>query len=214
MCQQDRKNSETVPAAPAHGCGCTPPVDKAERTVHSLQEALQVDEHIRLVGAGHDLDFPPVPFPSRRVIQSAGEARIREVVTRHHALLRDSVIAGLYPADPVKFAEATTRAADFIVEACGGTALYTPVQGHTCMRTRHFPFTIDEGAREIWLATLWQAIDDCGLPTDVREEFWNWLEAMSIRMINRRTAKAQPARFPYATMVASNEKSQKQPLPA
>lgn len=207
MCQHAPNSSENLPVTP-HACACsaTPaaqPAIPGERPVHSLREALQTDEHIRTVGAGHDLDFPPVPFPSLRVIRSAGEALIRDVVTRHHALLRASPIAGLYPADPEKFAKAVSTSADFIVEACGGSALYTPVRGITCMRTRHFPFTIDEGARETWLGLLWQALEETGFPLDVREEYWNWQEAMSIRMINRRTDKAQPARFPYATMLTA-----------
>lgn len=204
MCQHAPNSTEPLPVAPpACACSAPPaaqPATPGARPVHSLREALQTDEHIRTVGAGHDLDFPPVPFPSLRVIRSAGEALIREVVTRHHALLRASPIAGLYPADPEKFAKAVSTSADFIVEACGGSALYTPVRGITCMRTRHFPFTIDESARETWLGLLWRALEETGFPLDVREEYWNWQEAMSIRMINRRTDKAQPARFPYATM--------------
>ncbi len=205
MCQHAPSSSETTSAP--HACAGTTPVEAqplpaGQRPVHSLREALQTDEHIRTVGAGHDLDFPPVPFPSLRVIRSAGEALIREVVTRHHALLRHSPIGGLYPADPETFAKAVKLSADFIVEACGGSAQYTPVRGITCMRTRHFPFTIDESARETWLGLLWQALEECAFPLDVREEYWNWQEAMSIRMINRRTGKEQPARFPYATMAA------------
>lgn len=207
MCQQAPKTLEATPAAP-HACGCTshaaqPAINTAGRTVHSLREAMQADEDIRTVGAGHDLDFPPVPFPSLRVIRSAGETLIRELVTRHHDLLRDSAIAGLYPADPEKFAKAVSTSADFIVEACGGTANYTPVRGHTCMRTRHFPFTIDESARETWLGLLWQALEESGFPLDVKEEYWDWQEAMSIRMINRRTGKEQPRRLPYAAMPAA-----------
>jgi hemoglobin len=32
----------------------------------------------------------------------------------------------------------------------------------------------------------------------MRDMYWTWLEAMSIRMINRRRTKAQPLRFSYA----------------
>jgi len=193
--------------APACGCGghghahAAPPT---EQTVHSLQEAMQVGETVRWVASGHDADYPPVPFPSLRVIRSAGEARLRAVVWRHHTLLRASPVGHLFPTDDEKFARGTDKTADFIVEACGGPANFTPQFGHTCMRTRHFPFTIDETARETWLDLLWQALDEEGLPNDVREEYWNWLEAMSIRMINRRTIKAAPARRPYAAMAAQH----------
>ena len=180
-----------------HGAGDTP------KTVHSLQDALQVDESVRWVDASHDLGFPAVPFPSLRIYRSAGEAMLRALVLRHHTLLLDSPVAHLFPTDPEKFARGTAKTADFIVEACGGPARFSTEFGHTCMRTRHFPFTIDEAGRETWLQALWQAFNDVGFPTDVREEYWNWVEAMSIRMINRRTTKAQPARHPFSEMSAT-----------
>jgi hemoglobin len=65
------------------------------------------------------------------------------------------------------------------------------------MRKRHYPFTIDEAARDIWLRQLWWAFDDVGFPSQIREEYWNWVEAFSIRMINRRTQRAQPQRYPF-----------------
>jgi len=104
----------------------------------------------------------------------------------------------LYPSDAERFAHAVKKAADYAVEATGGPAAFTPVNGNTCMRTRHFPFTIDEAAREIWLGQLWLSFDEVGFPAEVREEYWNWQEAMSIRMINRRTTKAAPRRFTFA----------------
>lgn len=145
---------------------------------------------------------PEVPFPSLRVIEALGEHGLRQLVAQHHALLRQSAIGHLFAQDAAQFAQLVERVADFVVEACGGAAQYTPAHGHTCMRTRHFPFTIDEAAREVWLTLLWQALADCAAPAAVREEYWAWMEPFSLRMINRRTTKAQPARWAYAEMAA------------
>ncbi len=173
------------------------------RTVSSLKEALQTDEGLRWVPAGHDLAYPAVPFPSLRVMRSAGEPLLRAVVVRQHVLLRESDVAGhLFPKDDAVFARITTHVADFVVEACGGGPVYSGPQGLTCIRTRHLPFTIDEAAREAWLGALWQALQELAFPLDVREEYWSWLEAMSVRMINRRTSKEQPQRWAYAAMVS------------
>lgn len=65
------------------------------------------------------------------------------------------------------------------------------------MRKRHYPFTIDESAREIWLRHLWLAFDDVGFPVQIRQEYWEWVEPFSIRMINRRTQRAPPQRYPF-----------------
>lgn len=155
-------------------------------------------QHGRRVEASHDLDFPPVTFPSSRMIGDVGEAKLREVVRRHHELLRSSAIAGMFASDDAEFAALVERVGDFVVESCGGPATFSAQNGTTCMRTRHFPFSIDESAREVWLDLLFQAMVDTGFPEMAREDYWNWLEAMSIRMINRRTSKAQAVRVSFA----------------
>lgn len=155
------------------------------------------DQAGRMVDAATELVFPAVPFPSPRVLAVAGEDKLRQVVRRHHALLQASAIADLFVKDPWQFAKLAERVADFVVEACGGASTYSEQHGSTCMRTRHFPFVIDESAREIWLEMLYRAMADVDFPGELREEYWNWLEAFSVRMINRRTMKAQPARIPY-----------------
>lgn len=151
----------------------------------------------RVVDASHDLDFPEVPFPSRRILDVVGEAWLRELVRRHHDLLRVSEIGDLLSSDDADFAAAVERIADFVVESCGGPAAYTLKRGKGCMRTRHFPFGIDERGRDIWLSCLWQALEESGFPAAVREEYWNWMEPFSIRMINRRTQRSQPSRYPF-----------------
>ena len=73
------------------------------------------------------------------------------------------------------------------------------------MRTRHFPFAIDEKSRETWLLCLWRAFEQADFPRGVRREFWEWMEPFSARMINRRTTKAQPRRLSFEVMVAQGD---------
>jgi len=168
--------------------------------------SLAATGHVRWKDAASDLEFPPVPFPSRRVFAVAGESRLRALVKRHHERLRDTSVGHLFPRDPSRFVLGIEKSADFIVEATGGPTRYTASNGPSCMRTQHFAFTIDETARDIWLAQMLLTLDDVGLPEEIRLEFWNWVEAMSIRMINRRTMRAQPNRYPL-------EEAQKALLP-
>lgn len=152
--------------------------------------------------ASHDLEFPEVRFPGPHLLPAVGEPALRRLVRRHHELLRGSDIGHMLSQDPVQFDAAVERLAEFVVESCGGPANYTLRQGPGCMRSRHFPFTIDEAARETWLACMVRALDDSGIPTALCEEFWNWMEPLSIRMVNRRTQKPQPARYPYKWFAA------------
>ncbi len=157
---------------------------------------MQVGDEIRWKPESHGVGYPAVPFPSRRIFEVAGETMLRLLVKRHHERLLKTPVGHLFPSEPSRFNAGVEKTADFIVEATGGPARFTSVFGHTCMRTRHFPFTIDEQAREIWLAQLLLAFDDIGFPQEVRQEYWDWVESLSIRVINRRTMRADPRRYP------------------
>lgn len=187
MCQQPATTVTTLtPVSVPHACGCNG---------HAAQARPEVG---RLIPESHELDFPEVQFPTPRVLSMSGEAGLRALVFRHHELLRASEIGHLFASSDAEFAKVIGHVANFVIEACGGARNYSEARGSTCMRTRHFPFTVDEHGREVWLANLYRAIVETGLPVEVREEYWSWLEAMSIRMINRRTTKAQPVRVDWA----------------
>jgi hemoglobin len=142
-----------------------------------------------------DLIFPPLPMPSPAVFAAVGETSLRELVVRHHERLRLSSIGDLFPSDPRRFAAVVERIATFMVEMTNGSLEFTESHGATWFRTRHLPLTIDETARNVWLAALLAAFDDVGFPDQARLEFWNWVEALSIRAITRRTMVGQPRRY-------------------
>ncbi|MDR0717662.1 MAG: hypothetical protein LBF50_09645 [Azoarcus sp.] len=152
------------------------------------------------VPASHDLEYPEVRFPARAFLAEIGEEKLRALVWRHHGLLRaDAEIGHLFAADDAVFAERMRIIASFFVEACGGPAAYSATEGsNVCIRSRHFPFEIDERAREIWLEKLHAVLEESELSPEMREMYWTWLEAMSIRMVNRRRTKGQPLRLSYA----------------
>jgi hemoglobin len=191
------------PAPRSHGCGCGGHGHHHNHGVQGEGQPVTVSPFAgRHVSAGHEMEMPEVRFPSPAVLAMAGEAALRALVRRHHERLRASEIGHLFSPDDAAFTALLERVADFFVEACGGPVGYTPVHGTTCMRTRHLPFTVDEPGREVWLRELLRAMDDTGFPAAAREEYWTWLEAMSVRMINRRTMRAQPTRISFADAVA------------
>lgn len=183
MCQSE---NTTQPVNP-HACGCSSHGSPAARP-----------EVGRLVPAGHDMALPEVQFPSRRVLEIAGADGLRKLVFRHHGRLRESSIGHLFTMPDEQFLALCGVIADFVVETCGGPQKFTEARGTACMRTRHFPFSIDEGSREVWIEELYHAMQETGFPAELHEEYWTWLEAMSVRMINRRTTKAQPVRISWA----------------
>ena len=145
-----------------------------------------------------DLAFPPIPSPPPTLFAVVGEATLRALVKRHHDRLRDSSVGCLFPADPDHFAAVVERIGQFIVEETAGAARLAQAQGQTWLRAQHLPITIDETARNVWLAKLLLAFDDVGFPAAARLDYWNWMEALSILIINRRTMVTQPRRYPLA----------------
>lgn len=187
--------------SPSHSIPATGMIDRSEPTeTHhcTMDRAMIVGDEVRWKSESSGYKYPPVPFPSKRVFAIAGEARLRELVRRHHERLLTTPVANLFPSDPRRFAAGVEKTADFIVEATGGPPLFTSKFGHTCMRTRHFPFTIDEQAREVWLAQLLLTFADVSFPEEIVEEYWDWVESLSIRVINRRTMRDDPKRYPLA----------------
>jgi len=176
------------------------PAARLETTAHACQsggDGFVVGDEVRWVDGFYELECPRVPFPSRRIFALAGEPMLRALVLRHHQRLYESPLRTLFPADRKRFLAGVTRAADYAIEVSGGPKYFTPHHGKPCMRKRHYPFTIDEAARDIWLRQLWWAFDEVDFPAPIREEYWGWVEAFSIRMINRRTQRAQPQRYPF-----------------
>ncbi|MDD4931854.1 MAG: globin [Methylacidiphilaceae bacterium] len=157
-------------------------------------------EERHVCGSKVDFVYPEVPFPSARVFAATGEEALRQLVDRHHQYLLKSPIHYLFPPDKEALEKLVRRSADFVVEMCGGPRYYTSTRGEPRMRSRHFPTTIDERAREVWLICYRDALKETGFPLPILEEFWNWIEPFSIRMINRRTTWDPPRRVPFASI--------------
>ncbi|MDR0746677.1 MAG: globin [Helicobacteraceae bacterium] len=152
----------------------------------------------RVIPASRDFDYPEVRFPDGEFLKKVGAQALRALVFRHHSLLRESEIGGVFPKDDEEFLRRVGAIADFIVEACGGERNYSQKEGRdVCIRTRHFPIEIAEKGRELWLKSLYAALEESGFSRKFCAMYWEWLEPFSVRMINRRTTKAQPVRVAW-----------------
>lgn len=157
-------------------------------------------DNIRVVEAMIDFIYPAVPFPSNKIFKSFGEENIRRMVAYHHDLLKKTAIGHIFPQDDTMFAMVVQKSADFFVEALGGDEIFTIAHGEPHLRLRHLPFDIDENTREIWLAMYKKTLKDIVFPKENLEEFWNWIEPLSIRMINRRRNMEAPKRHYWSDM--------------
>ena len=144
-----------------------------------------------------DFIYPEVRFPPKELYKVLGEEKIRYMVKHHHDLLAKTKVGRLFPTDKAKFDETVEKAVDFYVQALGGDTVFTDKYGEPHLRSRHFVATIDEKDREIWLQVFKKVLKDIDFPIEYRQPFWDWIEALSIRMINRRTTFEAPKRVPY-----------------
>ncbi len=143
--------------------------------------------------------FPEAPFAGAHVYEMLGEATIRRMVTRHHELLWRSPSGHLFGENAAHFRQAVARTADYFVEMLGGPKHYTPVQGNPRLGKRHQPFAIGPEDRETWLRCLARAMREEGIPAEVMEEIWAWVEPLSMRMLSPRRDPASLERIELET---------------
>jgi hemoglobin len=188
-----------------NGCGCHAPqnIQNISSFASCGQSKFQgAGEEPRTADAKMDFVYPPVIFPSNKILKAVGEPKIRAMVLYHHSLLRKSSVGDMFPQGEKEFLEGTEKTAEFFIEALGGGDIFTSKHGHPALRGRHFRFSIDEKGREIWLMLYKKTLKDIDFPKEYIEEFWNWVEPLSIRMINRRTTTMPPERIHFESIKA------------
>ena len=75
----------------------------------------------------------------------------------------------------------------FLTQFFGGPSRYTQERGHPRLRMRHFPFAIDQQARDRWLRHMLESIDEVGIAEPARTIMRDYFERGSAFMINSET---------------------------
>jgi hemoglobin len=72
----------------------------------------------------------------------------------------------------------------FLTQFFGGPLRYAQERGHPRLRMRHFPFPIDQRARDLWLGHMLAAIDEAGIAEPARSIMRDYFEQGSAVVIN------------------------------
>jgi hemoglobin len=115
------------------------------------------------------------------IIGEEGFARL--VGAFYRQVPQDDILGKMYP--PQDLAAAEQRLRDFLIYRFGGPQRYIEERGHPRLRARHFPFRIDQAARDRWLQLMNNAFAEAALPTDVERFLRAFFEQMSTFMINQ-----------------------------
>ena len=131
---------------------------------------------------------PPQERPNPAIYAKMGEANIFKMLEDFYLELGQSEIKHLFPAN---MKHASQKSGAFFVFLLGGPPLYQERHGSPMMRQRHMAFTIDEQARQVWLACFRKILIDSEtkyqFPPEYMEEFVTFLERFSLWMVNTRT---------------------------
>ncbi len=112
-----------------------------------------------------------------------GEGPLRATVDAFYTKVEhDPVLRPMYPAD---LAESNRRLFLFLVQFFGGPTRYSDERGHPRLRMRHFPFPIDQQARDHWLQHMLESIDEAGIGEPARSRMREYFERSSAFLINR-----------------------------
>ena len=118
------------------------------------------------------------------VYEAIGEEGFARLARAFYAQVPgDPVLGPMYPAGDMAGAEARRR--DFLVGRFGGPPRYIMQRGHPRLRMRHFPFAIDQQARDRWVALMGSALEEANLPAEPAAILREFFQGMATFMINR-----------------------------
>lgn len=115
------------------------------------------------------------------IIGEEGFARL--VGAFYRQVPQDDILGKMYR--PHDLAAAEQRLRDFLVYRFGGPQRYIEQRGHPRLRARHFPFRIDQAARDRWMQLMNNAFAEAALPAEVERLLRAFFEQMSAFMINQ-----------------------------
>jgi hemoglobin len=107
----------------------------------------------------------------------------RLVAAFYRQVPEDNLLSPLYREKDLEGAEQRLR--DFLIYRFGGPHQYIAQRGHPRLRARHFPFRINQAARDRWMHLMNRAFADAALPPEVEQLLRTFFEQMSTFMINQ-----------------------------
>jgi hemoglobin len=99
-----------------------------------------------------------------------GEPGVRTLVDRFYDLMDlEAAYAAIRQLHPESLDGSRDKLHWFLCGWLGGPDLYQQRFGHPRLRARHLPFEIGIAERDQWLACMTQAMDECGVATELAQ---------------------------------------------
>ncbi|MCZ8522779.1 globin [Paenibacillus mucilaginosus] len=111
-----------------------------------------------------------------------GEEGIRLIVEAFYPRVQAHPLLGpLFPENIIPVMEKQQL---FLTQFFGGPPLYSQHYGHPMMRARHLPFEITPERAAAWLGCMEQALEETGLPRELRQAVLQRLEGPAYHFVN------------------------------
>ena len=111
-----------------------------------------------------------------------GDPAFQRLVDAFYArIASDEYLRPMFPTD---MEPGKRRQFLFLTQFFGGPPRYAEERGHPRLRMRHFPFPIDQKARDRWLGHMLAAIEEVGIAEPARSIMRDYFERASAHMMN------------------------------
>lgn len=98
-----------------------------------------------------------------------GEPMVRRIVDRFYAIMDSAPEAARIRAMHAHdLSPMRDRLFEFLTGWLGGPPLYFQRPDHKCIVSAHKPFAIGAAESDEWIYCMRQALEDCGVPSDLR----------------------------------------------
>ena len=99
-----------------------------------------------------------------------GENSVRQIVDRFYDVMDSAPEAARIRAmHGVDLSPMRERLFEFLSGWLGGPPLYFQRPDHKCIMSAHRPFSIGAAERDEWMMCMRKALEDCGVPGELRE---------------------------------------------
>jgi len=106
----------------------------------------------------------------------------RLVAAFYRQIPADTILGPMYAGRDLEGAEYRLRT--FLIGRFGGPPTYIEERGHPRLRMRHFPFQINQAARDRWMRLMSKALDETQLPPEADAVLRHFFNGMSSFMMN------------------------------
>ncbi|MGA8028392.1 MAG: globin [Bryobacteraceae bacterium] len=107
----------------------------------------------------------------------------RLIAAFYRQIPEDDILGPIYPKHDIAGAEQRLR--DFLIYRFGGPQRYIEQRGHPRLRMRHFPFPVDQAARDRWVQLMAAALEEIELPDEAKRMLREYFDSTATAMMNR-----------------------------